>query len=99
MPRIVVSESDHERLTGLGGWGVPTLVFAGNRALFGPVLINPPAGDAAIRLWRLMTGWLEFPTLYEVQRPKNQQDLRGIAETFRPYLQARDWITIQKETP
>jgi len=91
--------ADHERLTGLGGWGVPTLVFGGNRALFGPVLIDPPAGDAAVRLWRLMTGWLEFPMLYEVQRPKNQQDLSAIAETFRPYLEARDWITIQKETP
>jgi len=91
--------ADHERLTGLGGWGVPTLVFGGNRALFGPVLIDPPAGDAAIRLWRLMTGWLEFPMLYEVQRPKSRTDLSAIAETFRPYLDARDWITIQKETP
>ncbi len=91
--------ADHERLTGLGGWGVPTLVFGADRALFGPVLIDPPAGDAAVRLWRLMTGWLEFPMLYEVQRPKNQQDLSAIAETFRPYLEARDWITIQKETP
>jgi hypothetical protein len=46
-----------------------------------------------------MTGWLEFPTLFEVQRPKSKQDLQAIASTFRPYLQARDWITIQKETP
>jgi len=106
--------ADHERVTRLGGWGVPTLVFArdpgdggsggggsadGERALFGPVLIEPPSGPAAVRLWRLLTGWLEFPALYEVQRPKSQADLRAIAETFRPYLEARDWITIQKETP
>src|ERR1700756_82641 len=26
---------------GLGGWGVPTLVFGGRQALFGPVLIEP----------------------------------------------------------
>jgi hypothetical protein len=26
-------------------------------------------------------------------------DPRNRAETFRPYLEARDWITIQKETP
>jgi 2-hydroxychromene-2-carboxylate isomerase len=96
--------ADHERVTGLGGWGVPTLVFDGNgggqaRALFGPVLIDPPAGEAAIRLWRLLTGWLEFPALFEVQQPKTQADLHAIAETFRPYLEARDWITIQKETP
>jgi 2-hydroxychromene-2-carboxylate isomerase len=91
--------ADHDRLTGLGGWGVPTLVFAGDRPLFGPVLIEPPTGPPAVRLWRLLTGWLEFPALYEVQRPKGEQDLQAIASTFRPYLEARDWITIQKETP
>ena len=94
--------ADHERVTSLGGWGVPTLVFGGTceaRALFGPVLIDPPTSDAAIRLWRLLTGWLEFPALFEVQRPKSPANLRAIAETFQPYLEARDWITIQKETP
>jgi 2-hydroxychromene-2-carboxylate isomerase len=111
--------ADHERVTSLGGWGVPTLVFgadrpaaegsagdgsageasAGETALFGPVLIDPPTGDAAVRLWQLMTGWLEFPKLYEVQRPKQAGDLESIGTTFRPYLEARDWITIQKETP
>jgi 2-hydroxychromene-2-carboxylate isomerase len=91
--------ADHERVISLGGWGVPTLVFGGDRALFGPVLIDPPAGQAAVRLWRLLTGWLEFPALYEVQRPKRPADLHAIADTFRPYLEARDWITIQKETP
>jgi 2-hydroxychromene-2-carboxylate isomerase len=96
--------ADHERVTGLGGWGVPTLVFGGGsagdrRALFGPVLIDPPAGEAAVRLWQLLTGWLEFPALFELQRPKSQADLQAIAQTFRPYLEARDWITIQKETP
>jgi 2-hydroxychromene-2-carboxylate isomerase len=91
--------ADHERLLGLGGWGVPTLVFGESQALFGPVLISPPSGAAAVRLWQLMTGWLEFPNLYEVQRPKSPADLAAIATTFRPYLQARDWITIQNETP
>lgn len=91
--------ADHERLLGLGGWGVPTLVFGQCQALFGPVLIAPPSGAAAVRLWELMTGWLEFPNLYEVQRPKSPADLNAIATTFRPYLEARDWITVQKETP
>jgi 2-hydroxychromene-2-carboxylate isomerase len=96
--------ADHDRVTRLGGWGVPTLVFGGGpddseRALFGPVLIQPPDGDAAVRLWRLVTGWLEFPALYELQRPKRPADLAAIAATFRPYLEARDWLTIQKETP
>lgn len=91
--------ADHERVTSLGGWGVPTLVFGADRALFGPVLIDPPADEAAVRLWRLLTGWLEFPALYEVQRPKRRADLEAIAGTFGPYLDARDWMTIQKETP
>ena len=91
--------ADHDRVTGLGGWGVPTLVFDGDKALFGPVLIEPPTGAAAVRLWQLMTGWLEFPHLYEMQRPKRDADLQQVAATFRPYLEARDWITIQKETP
>jgi 2-hydroxychromene-2-carboxylate isomerase len=91
--------ADHDRVTGLGGWGVPTLVFGDDRALFGPVLIEPPSGDDAIRLWQLLTGWLDFPNLYEVQRPKRPADLQAIASTFQPYLEARDWVTIQKETP
>ena len=91
--------ADHDRLARLGGWGVPTLVFGGTQALSGPVLIKPPAGPAAVRLWHLVTGWLEFPQLYEVQRPKSQRGLTAVAETFRPCLQARDWITVQKEAP
>jgi 2-hydroxychromene-2-carboxylate isomerase len=83
--------ADHERVT--------TLVFGGDRALFGPVVIEPPTGAAAVRLWQLMTGWLEFPRLYEVQRPKRPSDVQVIAETFRPYLEAREWNTVQKETP
>lgn len=91
--------AEHERVLALGGWGVPTLVFEGDHALFGPVVIDPPTGDAAVRLWELVCGWLEFPHLYELQRPKRPDDIAAIAEAFRPYLEARDWITIQKETP
>ena len=44
-------------------------------------------------------GWLEFPHLYEMQRPKTGDDLRHIAGVFRPYLDARDWTTITRSTP
>lgn len=91
--------ADHERVLALGGWGVPTLVFEGDHAFFGPVLIDPPTGEAAVRLWELVTGWIEFPHVYELQRPKRPADIGAIADAFRPYLEARDWITIQKETP
>jgi 2-hydroxychromene-2-carboxylate isomerase len=92
-------KAEHDRIIALGGWGVPTLVFDDSNALFGPVLIEPPTGPAALRLWELLTSWLEFPHLYEIQRPKGREDLRAIGAVFRPYLEARDWQSIQKETP
>ena len=91
-------KAEHDRVLELGGWGVPTLVF-GDQALFGPVLIDPPTGEAAVRLWHAVTAWLEFPHLYELQRPKRPEDVGAIAEAFRPYLEARDWVTIQNDTP
>jgi len=91
--------ADYQFVVERGGWGVPTLVFDDDQTLFGPVLIEPPTGDAAVRLWHLVTGWLEFPNVYEVQRPKRREDIAAIARTFQPYLEARDWISIQKETP
>ena len=40
-----------------------------------------------------------FRHLYEIQRPKQRADQELIAETFRPYLTARNWNTIQNPTP
>ena len=96
--------ADHERIIGLGGWGVPTLVFPGadddeSLKLFGPVLIDPPTGEAADRLWNLVVGWLEFPQLYELQRPKTPTDLAAVGEVFRPYLEASDWNAVANPTP
>jgi 2-hydroxychromene-2-carboxylate isomerase len=91
--------AEHERVAALGTFGVPTLFFDDGQALFGPVLIDPPTGDAAVRLWHSVTGWLEFPHLYELQRPKQRADLTAIATAFRPYLEARDWESIQHEAP
>ena len=91
--------ADHDRVVALGGWGVPTLIFNDDQAFFGPVLIEPPTGDAAVRLWEAVTAWREFPNVYELQRPKRPEDMRSIANTFRPYLEARDWVTVQKEAP
>ena len=77
---------------------MPTLVFPGERAIFGPVVREAPADQAAARrLWDLVVGWLEFPDLYEVRRPKAAEDWTRIGETFAPYLSARDWPTIQRE--
>ena len=81
------------------GWGVPTLVFDDDHALFGPVLIDPPAGPAAVRLWDLVVGWSYFPNLYEVQHPKRREDLRAIEAAISSLSRGADWVSMQKETP
>ena len=91
--------AEHQRVVTAGGFGVPTLIFGDGQTLFGPVLVDPPSGDAAVRLWELVTGWLEFPRVYEVQRPKSPADIDAIVTAFAPYLEARDWFSVEKPTP
>ncbi len=88
---------EHQKVIDHGGYGVPTLFIDGH-CLFGPVLIDPPMGEAAMRLWSAVQAWTEFPNLYELQRPKMTSDELAIAETFRPYLEARDWVSINRGT-
>lgn len=96
--------ADHRRVVDTGGYGVPTLFAyrsdepadAAGHCLFGPVLIDPPTGAAALRLWHAVEAWTEFPHLYELQRPKTAADHQAITATFRPYLEARDWISINR---
>ena len=87
--------ADHDRVVDSGGYGVPTLFFE-DQCLFGPVLIDPPTGEPAMRLWNAVTAWTEFPALYELQRPKTKADELAITDTFKPYLEARDWISINR---
>ncbi len=88
--------ADHQRVVGASGYGVPTLFFPDGQCLFGPVLIDPPSGEAAVRLWDAVLAWTEFPQLYELQRPKTPADEEAIVETLRPYLEARDWVSINR---
>ena len=88
-------KDDHQRVIDAGGYGVPTLFF-GDHPLYGPVLIDPPEGEKAMRLWDAVVSWLEFPDLYEIQELKSVQDQGRIADTFRPYLEARDWVSINR---
>jgi 2-hydroxychromene-2-carboxylate isomerase len=90
---------EHDAVVAKGGFGVPTLIFDDGQALFGPVLVDPPAGEEALRLWELVTGWLSFPHLYELQRPKAAGDIDAIATAFSSYLGARDWFSVQRPTP
>jgi hypothetical protein len=94
---------EHDRVVAAGGYGVPTMFFpeflgaeGDPECLFGPVLVDPPTGDAAMRLWEATTAWLEFPYLFELQRPKAAVHGAKIVSTLRPYLDARDWVSINR---
>jgi hypothetical protein len=91
--------AEHDRVVAAGGYGVPTLFLPDGTCLFGPIVTPAPTGDAAVRLWHLVTGWAEFPHLYELRRPKTRQDWAQIESLFAPYLAARDWNTVQTPVP
>lgn len=63
---------------------------------FGPVLVDPPAGPAALNLWSVVTGMAGLPHVYELQRPKSPADVELIAQQLRPYLDGRDWVSINR---
>jgi 2-hydroxychromene-2-carboxylate isomerase len=88
--------AEHRKVTAAGGFGVPTLFFPDGQCLFGPVLVDPPRGEAAIRLWDAVLAWTAFPHLYEIQRPKRQADADLITRTFLPYLRGRDWVSVNR---
>jgi 2-hydroxychromene-2-carboxylate isomerase len=87
--------AEHRRVTDAAGYGAPTLFF-GDHCLFGPVLVNPPLDEAAVRLWEAVTAWVEFPDLYELQQPKTREIEQRITKVFEPYLNARDWVSINR---
>lgn len=97
--------ADHEHVTRtFGGHGVPTIVFpaaegCSAQAFFGPVVLTPPEGEAAVRLWQLVRGWCEFPDLYEIRRPKTERDVAAIDAAFERYYARRPWQTVQKPAP
>jgi hypothetical protein len=87
--------NDHQRVVDAGGYGVPTL-FIDDQCLFGPVLVDPPTGPAALRLWDVVSGMASLPHVYELQRPKSAADAELIGRSLRPYLDGRDWVSINR---
>jgi 2-hydroxychromene-2-carboxylate isomerase len=87
--------ADHKRVIDAGGYGVPTLFLLG-QCLFGPVLVDPPTGSGALKLWSVVAGMAELPYVYELQRPKAPADVELIGERLRPYLDGRDWVSINR---
>ncbi len=87
---------EHQRVVESGGYGVPTLFFPSGYSLFGPVILKVPTGQGAIRLWQSICAWQEFPYLFEIQHPKSRIDYEDIVHAFRPYVKARDWVSINR---
>ena len=55
-------------------------------------------GGEAVRRGEAGREWNEFPHQYELQQPKRKRDEQAIANTCKPYLEARDWISINRGT-
>ncbi|MDA8197127.1 MAG: DsbA family protein [Actinomycetota bacterium] len=78
-----------------GGFGVPTIVFDGTRAIFGPVVMPAPSGSEALALFELALSMSYFDTLLEIKRPQNLDQRRRTAELLDPYLKGRVWRSVQ----
>ncbi|RFZ59405.1 2-hydroxychromene-2-carboxylate isomerase [Mycobacterium marinum] len=87
--------AEHQRVVDANGYGVPTL-FMNGQCLFGPVLVDPPTGADALKLWNVVSGMAELPHVYELQRPKSAADAELIGQSLRPYLDGRDWVSINR---
>ncbi|MEB3995355.1 DsbA family protein [Mycobacterium ulcerans] len=87
--------AEHQRVVDANGYGVPTL-FMDGQCLFGPVLVDPPTGADALKLWNVVSGMAELPHVYELQRPKSAADAELIGQSLRPYLDGRDWVSINR---
>ena len=77
-------KADHDAVFARGGFGVPLLVFDDDSCLFGPVLTPAVLGDEALALWDVVNGMRRFPHVYELKRPKTDDDMRHIASSSPP---------------
>jgi hypothetical protein len=79
----------------LAGFGVPVITIPGGRAVFGPVVLPAPEAEKARELWDITLAYSRFPGLFELKTPKTDSDMAMIGSIFSPYLNARQWRTIQ----
>ena len=89
-------KADHDAAVANGGFGVPIIVFDDDRFVYGPVVAPAPTGDEALALWDLTVAYTRFPHLYELKKPKTDDDMEHIWSLFSPYVEARDWETREK---
>ena len=87
-----------------GGFGVPIIVFPATddrpeKAVFGPVVVPAPTDAEALDLWALTVAYTRITGLYEIKTPKTPADIVAIGRAFTPYLQGRDWESVQNPAP
>lgn len=89
-------KADHDTIVSSGGFGVPTIIFPGDRQVYGPVVAPAPIGQEALDLWDLTVAYAKVDHLYELKTPKTDADMTHIAHVFQPYFEARDWESREK---
>mgnify|MGYP006976402191 FL=1 len=47
-------------------------------------------------MWDVVSGMAELPHVYELQRPKTAADAALIGRSLKPYLDGRDWVSINR---
>jgi len=91
---------DHEdAVEGFAAFGVPLIVIPDGRAVFGPVVLPAPTGDAALALWDLTVAYSRTAGLFELKTPKTPGDMAMIGTIFTPYLEGRQWRTVMNPAP
>jgi 2-hydroxychromene-2-carboxylate isomerase len=91
---------DHDEAVAMhAGFGVPIIVIPHGRPVFGPVVAPAPPRERAVELWNITVAYSRFPGLYEIKTPKTMNDLSMIGSLFQPYLENREWPTIQRPAP
>ena len=92
--------AEHERVVAAGGFGVPTLFFpdgavpvrAGRRSIRRRA--TRPCGCGST-----CCAWRDFPHLFEIKRPEDGGRPWPSPTRSSPYLEARDWMTIEHPAP
>jgi 2-hydroxychromene-2-carboxylate isomerase len=66
--------ADHdEAVTKVGAFGVPTIILASGRGIFGPVVTLAPRGEAAGELWDRVRYLIELDGFYELKRERDKR--------------------------
>jgi 2-hydroxychromene-2-carboxylate isomerase len=61
-------EQEQQKIAGVGGFGVPTLLIEGCDPMFGPVINPPTTGEEAGEMWDHVEYFIRRPDFFELKR-------------------------------